>query len=252
MINTNGKYITIPEAAEITGKHITTIYKAIRRSQLTSIDAIENYKTIKKVLKSDVVSLYGNEAINGYRKSIENQKTSIDDYRQTIDVKSQIKEVIEEYFQDRETKLMKPLEEQSLYRAGELNKENQFLKVRLETVLQENEELRASIKALPAPPVEVVTRLAEQSQQLLEKEQEAEILRNGMKTLEKDKIDLIEKQEKKEQEIEKLKEAVKTQVEEVKTKEDHYKKEEEDLLATIEALKSRLEDAEKRPWWKFW
>lgn len=65
------------------------------------------------------------------------------------DFKEDIKTVIEEYFENKTTQLMKPLEQQALYKLGAVEKENLFLQERLDTLRQENELLREQVKALP-------------------------------------------------------------------------------------------------------
>ena len=85
----DNEYISITEAVNITGKHITTIYKAIRRGKLPAIDAIDNSKAVKKVNKADLLRLYSIKSIDDYRPSIDNSKDgyrpAIDDYRKAIE-----------------------------------------------------------------------------------------------------------------------------------------------------------------------
>jgi len=63
--------------------------------------------------------------------------------------KEELKEVIQEFFTTKQAELMRPIEEMALYKLGAVDKENTFLKARLETVLQENQELQEKVKALP-------------------------------------------------------------------------------------------------------
>ena len=190
-MNNNGKYITVSEASHLTGKHITTIYKGIRQGRIQYKTVEDGYKPVKKVLKSDIVSLYNDGSYTGIRPSNTEVEDGIrppytkveDDLIPSNTLKEDIRQVIEEYFQEKETSLIKPLEQQAIYRAGELNKENQFLKARLETILEENQTLREAMKALPGPVEEISTKLATLEKIKLEKNE----LQSRIQTEEKQK-----------------------------------------------------------------
>lgn len=243
--------LTIREASQMSEKSEGLIYRYIRQGKINvqscSVHSSGKFRQVKKVKTSEVLTAFG---LN-FEPETEQDRTQLNQRLNKAEqekplTRETIKEVIEGYFQDRETRLMKPLEEQSLFLAGKLQAENQFLKDRLETVLQELEEVRAGIKALPGPPVEVAARLEE-----LEKE--TELFRKKAEELEKGKVELQQKQTQKEEEIEKLKATVKSQAEETRDQAgelEKAKKEEEDLKATIEELKRRLEAEEKKPWYR--
>ena len=245
IMSDNG-YIGITEAVEITGKHITTIYKAIRRGHLTAIEAIENSKTVKKVLKTDVVKLYGVKSLDNLKTAIDNSK---DGYRPAID---DYRKAIEEVLEAKQAQLMKPIEEQALYRLGRIEQENQFLKAKVETLLQELEQY----KALPCP-----AEMEEKEQQIRDLQQEKEALEGKINTLtapiesvnqilmenahnlsvlQKCKSELMEKLKQKEQEKE----------EALKELEARLKAEAEEAQKLIvDAWKKELEQARK-PWYR--
>ncbi|MEW6041324.1 MAG: helix-turn-helix domain-containing protein [Elusimicrobiota bacterium] len=267
-MNGNGKLLTINEASKLLGVNKSTIYKYIEEDRISIESRRIRGKQIKHVKEAEITEVFNSMEFHRIptKETERKQKNSIEFHENPQNLKESIKEVIENYFQDKETQLMRPLEEIATYKLGKVEAENQFLKDRLKTVLQENEELRGSIKALPGPPVEIVTRLEEQNRQIRDQEKEKEVLQKEKEVLKKiteeiaatkkkELEELQKKQSLKDQEIEKLKTTIKSQAEEeidqIK-KIETQKQEEEDLLATIEALKARVEEAEKKPWWKFW
>lgn len=111
-------------------------------------------------------------------KSIGNQKevhsTSIGNQLDVELISNIVQKSIDNYFDTKQTQLMKPLEEQSMFLAGKLTNENQFLKQRLETVLEENKQLNEQLKALPGPAESIQQIITENTQNLnlLQKEKE--------------------------------------------------------------------------------
>jgi hypothetical protein len=93
-----------------------------------------------------------------------------------VNLKENIREVIEEYFESKQTQLMKPIEEQSIFIAGKLSQENIFLKQKIETLLQELE----LYKALPGPPDSINKILVENDQNLTLVKKEKEELQSRM------------------------------------------------------------------------
>ena len=77
-------------------------------------------------------------------------------------LRESIRDVIEDYFETKQTQLMKPLEKQSLFIAGKLTQENQFLKEKVETLLREID----LYKALPNPSEELSKDLQEKEETL--------------------------------------------------------------------------------------
>lgn len=254
MDNTD-EFLTIREASLLIRKSEGLLYRYIREGKLKvqscSVKVQGKFKEVKRLKKQDIIDFFGlssEQVLNNYSNSSEQLQNNYNKSSEHVQplTRETIKEVIEDYFQDRETRLMKPLEEQSLFLAGKLQAENQFLKDRLETVLQELEEVRASIKALPGPPVEIAARLEEQDRQIGE--------------LEKSRIELQERQEEKEQETELFRrkagdletrlETEEKEKQDLKNELEKGRKEEGDLRATIEELKRRLETEEKKPWYR--
>ncbi len=66
-------------------------------------------------------------------------------------LKESMREVIEEFFEVKQSQLMKPIEEQALYRLGILETEVKHLMAEKETLRQENELLKEQVKCLPGP-----------------------------------------------------------------------------------------------------
>jgi hypothetical protein len=123
---------------------------------------------------------------------------------------------------------MKPIEEQAIYRLGGLEKENLFLRQKLETLIQELDQY----KALPW--------------QIEERDEEIKSLEAKLKE-EKETLEARLLQEKKEalQKIEEEKENL-LRVYEARLQESEAKQ-----IEISEAWKKELEQT-KKPWYKFW
>jgi len=237
----DNEYISITEAVNITGKHITTIYKAIRRGKLPAIDAIDNSKAVKKVNKADLLRLYSIKSKDGYRPAIDDYRPAIDDYRKAI----------EEVLETKQTQLMKPLEELATYRLGRIEQENSFLKAKVETLLQELEQY----KSLPGPAqveekekalMVLQGKYEEQIQRITELHQEKEDLLSRAETIQKEQEEKqIQELKEKDQRIKDLEELHRAEMEQA------LKQAEAKQIEISEAWKKELEQA-KRPWWKFW
>ncbi len=295
----DNEYISITEAVNISGKHITTIYTAIRKRKLKTIDAIENSKVIKKVLKSDLIRLFkldirkrysdaiensnnaiansiensNNATANIQANSIENSNNAIANSIVTIE---NYKKAIEEVLEAKQSQLMKPMEEQALYRCGILENEVKHLQVEKETLRQENELLMEQIKALPdfrqekdnyKEQVEILKKEKEDLKaraETIQKEKEEQIRKaeglnqvlldnaNNIKELAKEKDNFqsaLKEQEatirEKERALKDLEELHRTEMEQA------LKQAEEKQMEISEAWKKELEEA-KKPWWKFW
>jgi len=85
----------------------------------------------------------------GISMNIHGEGERISMNNQGISMKETLKEVVRETITEERNQLMKPLEEQALYRLGRIEQENIFLRAKVETLLQENSELQEKIKALP-------------------------------------------------------------------------------------------------------
>jgi len=165
-------YITIKEASEVAGVNISTIYRNISNLQCKTVQI--GAKKIKYVQKSDIESFFCVSGKENQKHAIASEvceKKQNESMQNETNLKESMREVIEEFFEVKQSQLMKPLEEQALYRLGILENEVKHLRAEKETLIQENEILREQIKALPS------------SSQAEEKE-------NQIQTLQKEKADL--------------------------------------------------------------
>jgi hypothetical protein len=242
------EYISITEASILTGKHITTIYKGIKQGRIQYKTVEDNNKTVKKVLKSDILKLFGNEYKTTLDQSIRPSNTQVEDGIRLA--KDDMKQVIEEVLEAKQSQLMKPIEEQALYRLGRIEQENSFLKAKVETLLQELEQY----KSLPGPAdVEKIQKENQEKEkdliiQIEMERKEKEDLKSISETIQKEteeknrrKLSELETRQKEQDELhrQELKQAWKQTEEEGKN-----------YLATIEELKKRLEAEEKKPWYR--
>ncbi len=222
--------LTINEAVKSTGKSISSIYRLIKSGKLKSKKVIINGKEMIAVKKDDIIKLF--PSCDNQNFLHDNQKFSSDNHTvksdnqnlSQVEISEKLLQVMEEFFEKKQAALTKPMEEAALFKAGSLTKENQFLKDRLETVLQENRELQDQIKALPAPAD-------------LEKEKEkviCELQQLHLQEIERLKAEAAALEEKHKEEIERLK------VE----SEEREKKIADTWRAEVETL--------KKPWYKFW
>ncbi len=176
-----GKHLTIQEAIAISGKSKTTIYRYINRGKLTTHKKEFQGKDIYTVKLKDLESCLGYELdIDGIPMGIpgDNCKShgntmgvsweSHGNTTQEYITRENLANVMEEILSQRETKLMKPLEELATYKVGKLENEIQHLISEKETLRQENELLREAMKALPGPVEKVVDELKEKDQKLEE------------------------------------------------------------------------------------
>jgi len=247
------EYISITEASILTGKHITTIYKGIKQGRIQYKTVEDNNKTVKKVLKSDILKLFSNEYKTTLDQSIRPSNTQVEDGIRLA--KDDMKQVIEEVLEAKQSQLMKPIEEQALYRLGRIEQENTFLKAKVETLLQELEQY----KSLPGPAD--VEKIQKENQ---EKEKDL-IIQIEMERKEKEDLKSIGETIRQETE-EKLKqseeihrkelEAHRAELEKLKQEHERTLKlmsesAEKEKMEIVEAWKKKTEELE-RPWWKFW
>lgn len=153
IMSSNGT-LTIQEASIMAGVSERTIYRYIKQGKLLCQTPVRQQsgrsQTLVNINKLDVERVF-----NIKSDTCQTIDRHLSDTCQTpvteLNLKENIKTVIEEYFENKTTQLMKPMEEQAIYIAGKLSTENQFLKERLETLRHENEVLREQVKALPGP-----------------------------------------------------------------------------------------------------
>ena len=238
----DNEFISITEASILTGKHITTIYKGIRLGRIQYKTVEDKSKTVKKVLKSDILKLYISESKTVLDEGIRPSNTQVEDRIRLS--KDDMKQAIEEVLEAKQSQLMKPLEQQALYKLGAVEKENIFLRERLETLRQENELLREQVNVLPGP---AELEVKENIILLLQKEKE------DLNTIQKEKDTRhmaeqqkqIQELKEKDQKIKDLEELHRAELEQA------LKQAEAKQIEISEAWKKELEQA-KRPWWKFW
>lgn len=165
--------LTIKETSVLTGKSEGVIYRYIRRGKLKCQTVSEHGKEIKKIKKEEAIKVF-NIKSQTVSDSVRTEKSdSSEPVQKVSEPKENFKEILEQFFQEKETQLMKPLESQALYRLGQVEKENEFLKAKVETLLQELEKF----KALPVD-LEIKDReiqgLNEEIKALAEKNREQE------------------------------------------------------------------------------
>jgi len=239
IMNDNGKYISVSEAAELAGVSRVCVYKHLQRGNLTFVNVNKHGKKIKQLKKLDVIEFFhgGSKQFVNDNKPVNNEFTNVNKRLLTDnkpvnnpqitleDINNQVKKAVIETIEEQKSQLMKPLQEQALYIAGKYEAENKFLKARLETLIEENEDLRTQIKVLPGPVEKITKQLQEYAQTIDEIQKEKEEQKNEM--------EVQQEQALKEQEIRLKAEA------------------EEQMKQLSEAWKKELEQA-RRPWWKFW
>lgn len=150
----DNEYITINEASKLTGKCQNTIHRYIKKGKLHVNTCQYNGKQVMTVKKSEVERVFNIPIntchdISSHMESHANTGNDMSLHENTGVTKEEIKEVIQEFFTSKQSELIRPIEEISLYQLGAVEKEKFFLKARLETILKENKELQEELKALP-------------------------------------------------------------------------------------------------------
>jgi hypothetical protein len=273
----NRSNITILEASLLTGKSQNTIYKYIERGTLPCEKNLFHGKECLTVKKTDIERIFNlichdketedNES-KEYSKPADTVENIVKEEHLTAE---KVREVMEEFFSTKQAELVKPVEQQSLYRLGRVEQENQFLKEKLETLLEENQILQKELKSLPVlsksmENLEIVReenlKLQEENQTLQDKLKsspgqsiEKVLMDNAsnLKILSRDKTELQEKIREKE-------EIIKTQnVRFLQEKEDALEEQKVMLMAIMEEEKKQLLESwtkerqeKKNYWWKFW
>ncbi|MEQ8192495.1 MAG: helix-turn-helix domain-containing protein [Candidatus Eremiobacterota bacterium] len=256
-MSSNNGLVTVKEAAEIYKLHISTIYNAIKANRIDIESTSNGNRIIKKLKKADIERVFrisnktqfDIESIsNNTRFDIESElnknnvnlgstpnKTQFDieskSNENRLDIESisnLIQKSIDNYFETKQTQLMKPIEEQALYRLGGLEKENIFLRQKVETLIQELEQYKAL-------PWQIEERDEEIKSLEAKLKEEKEILKGQMLEEKKEALKKIEEEK---EEILKVYEA---KLQEAEAKQ----------IEISEAWKKELEQA-KRPWYKFW
>ncbi|RJR08365.1 hypothetical protein C4588_05845 [Candidatus Parcubacteria bacterium] len=267
MLKTNGKYLSVKEASLLTGKSVTVIYRKIKSGKLGVETVLNSGKPVLNVKKSDLITVFGMSDKTGLKQE---EKTVLNTDK-TVLTEDKFKILIEEFFQEKETKLMKPLEEMAIFRVGKLEAEKQFLKDKVDTLLQELEAYRA----LPGPPGEVLQKLEQTEAEktdlasqleiatqvktaaLKEKEEATtalQMVRQEKESALAAKEQLLADRENTVQELKQQNEQILSEKEkeaaELQALKEKAEQEEKDYMATIEELKKRLEEERNRPWWR--
>lgn len=244
------EFLTIQEAGKIFNLHRSTLYRKIDKGQLKVVADCRNGKNVKMLRISELEALYGKAKVVGDSRNA----TTGDNLRQsptvamrqpaTTDIQEQVKKAFIETIQEQQATLLKPLEEQALYRVGRLEELVKHLEAEKEFLRVENETLKSEMKALPdLKQLESLEAEKEnQAKKLLEQSE-------NIRILQKEKEVIMDLREQDNTEKEKLLET--------------HKEAEEKHLAEIEELKKKLEEEEKdkqyiekrlqeelRPWWK--
>jgi len=267
VLKTNGKYLSVKEASLLTGKSVTVIYRKIKSGKLGVETVLNSGKPVLNVKKSDLITVFGMSDKTGLKQE---EKTVLNTDK-TVLTEDKFKILIEEFFQEKETKLMKPLEEMAIFRVGKLEAEKQFLKDKVDTLLQELEAYRA----LPGPPGEVLQKLEQTEAEktdlasqleiatqvktaaLKEKEEATtalQMVRQEKESALAAKEQLLADRENTVQELKQQNEQILSEKEkeaaELQALKEKAEQEEKDYMATIEELKKRLEEERNRPWWR--
>ncbi len=189
----NSSNITILEASLLTGKSQNTIYKYIERGTLSSDKKVINGKEYMTVKKADIERIF-NIICTDKDSKIKEDLKNIDKGEDVVKGKEhltaeKVREVMEEFFSTKQAELVKPVEQQSLYRLGRVEQENQFLKEKLETLLEENRKLQEEsqifqkeLKSLPVL-VESMKELGPVREENLKLKEENHMLQDDLKSL---------------------------------------------------------------------
>lgn len=232
--------MTIKEAVIFTGKSESTLYRYIRKGKIAANQMTVNDNQVTIIEKAELLRVFpmGNSQVT-ITDNQDDRQVTITDNQVTMD---KIKDAINQAITEKQSQIMKPIEEQALYRLGILENEVKHLHAEKEVLRQENEDLKNSMKALPID-------LKKRDDTILQLQEEMDILpgrpsevkeillqnADNLKALQKE-LELQEVKLKAEYE-EKLKQAIEQSEKEKTIIADRWKKELE---------------LSKRPWWKLW
>ncbi len=236
------EYLTIYEASQVTGKCQNTIHRYIKKGKLHVKPCQYNGKQVMTVEKAElerVFNITGNTCNDMSRPMASHVNTGNDtsSHVNPPEIKEELKEVIQEFFTTKQAELMRPIEEMALYKLGAVEKENTFLKARLEIILQENQELQDKMKLLP--DLQVVTEQKIKDMEELHR-QELEKVKNEAEEEKEKTLTVLQAQI---TDLQKEKEALKIQAEKEKAEAEEREKQ------MAEAWRKELEEA-RRPWYR--
>jgi len=238
--------LSIPQVAKQLKKTRNTVYRYITTNKLKHEYSIVSGKKVIRVKESDLLKFCHKYNVSRYN-DIDTDHDITDNITDTKpDTSEDIKQAINNAF----LMYQKPLEEQALFVAGKLSTENQFLRAKVETLLQELDQY----KSLPGPAD--IEKIQKENQ---EKEKDL-IIQIEMERKEKADLKSIgeaiqrEQEEKHRRELSELETRQEEQNElhrqELKQAWKQTEEEGKNYLATIEELKKRLEAEEKKPWYR--
>jgi hypothetical protein len=200
---------SIEEIVKLTGRSSTSIYRYIKSGKLKAKKIKGEGKPSYVIAVNDAEGFFDIDWKKHEKNMLNTEntmKTPWKHHEKTL-TQENLMETMEKFFSTKQAQLMKPLEEQALFLAGKLTQENQFFKERLETLVEENKQLRESIKALPGPVDEIKEKLKifdEEKQSLnsmlIEKSEKLKVFQYQIETIKKEKQELeiklkIEKEE---------------------------------------------------------
>jgi hypothetical protein len=202
--------LSIPQVAKQLKKTRNTVYRYITTNKLKHEYSIVSGKKVIRVKESDLLKFCHKYNVSRYN-DIDTDHDITDNITDTKpDTSEDIKQAINNAF----LMYQKPLEEQALFVAGKLSTENQFLRAKVETLLQEMEQY----KSLPGP---------------------AE-LESKDKTI----LLLQKEQEEKQKQIQSMEELHRQEIKQVR------KQAEEREKAVIDECKRQMEEYINRPWYR--
>lgn len=253
--------LTIKEISQLLNITANTVYKNIRKKKLKGKKIIKDGKSILYVEKQELEKFLGHEINQDKPDNIQDNPklTGIiqDNIQDNPEVKNLIKSTVEEIILN--YPMMKPLEEQAIFIAGKLSSENQFLREKLDTVINDFEQFKDSVKALPDKAV-----IEAKDYKILSLEEENENLKKQMELLPAKPEKVTEILLQNAENIKFLQEELSSTAALVeKLKEQAQKEKEEALqamsqaaekekLELVEAWKKKVDEVYDRPWWKFW
>lgn len=253
---------TIEEIVALTGRSSTSIYRYIKSGKLKANKVKGDGKPSYIIPINEVEDFFGIDWKKHEKNMFNTENTMKKTWKNHENEKpltqETLMETMEKFFSSKQSELVKPMEQQALYKLGKVEQENLFLKQKLETILEENRQLQEQIKALPGPVESIQQVLQENSQNLtlLQKEKEDLLTQvEEYKHLPEKLEDTVRKLREKENEIKAIelklqKEKEETEARLLREKEEAIKEQKVKLLqekAEAEArIKSEKEEIEIR------
>jgi len=247
---------TIEEIVKLTGRSSTSIYRYIKNGKLKA-NKVKGDGKPSYVISVDDVEQCFNIDWKKHEKNMVNaeknmKKTWENNENEKPLTQETLMETMEKFFSSKQSELVKPMEQQALYKLGKVEQENQFLREKMETILEENNQLREQIKALPGPVESIQQILVENTENVTMLHKEKEKLLNRLEEREKELENYIslslqlestsQKLHEKEDEIKSIKTMVKREKDEIEIK---LVKEKEEALTEAEEAKKRKEELEE-------